>query len=82
MQKTWVWSLGWEDTLGKGMATHSSILDWRISWTEEPVGLQFMALQSWGFEAGQNSLEPQEHVWQRVGKGLWSKAIYGVSLVV
>ena len=33
MQKTWVWSLGWEDPLEKGMATHSSILDWRIPWT-------------------------------------------------
>ena len=35
MQKTWVRSLGWEDFLEKGMATHSSILTWRISWTEE-----------------------------------------------
>ena len=36
MQKTWVWSLGWEEPLEKGMATHSSILAWRILWTEEP----------------------------------------------
>ena len=36
MQETWVWSLGWEDPLEKGMATHSSILAWRIPWTEEP----------------------------------------------
>ena len=36
MQKTWVQPLGWEDPLEKGMATHSSILDWRIPWTEEP----------------------------------------------
>ena len=35
MQETWVGSLGWEDTLEKGMATHSSILAWRILWTEE-----------------------------------------------
>ena len=35
-QKTWVWFLGWEDPLEKGMATHSSILAWRIPWTEEP----------------------------------------------
>ena len=34
--ETWVWSLGQEDPLEKGMATHSSILAWRISWTEEP----------------------------------------------
>ena len=33
MRKTWVWSLGWEDTLEKGKATHSSILAWRILWT-------------------------------------------------
>ena len=36
MQETWVRSLGWEDPLEKGKATHSSILVWRISWTEEP----------------------------------------------
>ena len=39
MQETRVLSLGWEDLLGKGMATHSSILAWRITWTEEPGGL-------------------------------------------
>ena len=38
MQETWVQSLGWEDPLEKGMATHSSVLAWRISWTEEPGG--------------------------------------------
>ena len=40
MWETWVQSLGWEDPLEKGMATHSSILAWRILWTEEPAGLQ------------------------------------------
>ena len=40
MQETWVQSLGLEDPLQKGMATHSSILAWRIPWTEEPGGLQ------------------------------------------
>ena len=40
MQETQVQSLGWEDPLEKGMATHSSILAWRIPWTEEPSGLQ------------------------------------------
>ena len=35
MQKTWVQSLGWEEPLKKGMATHSSILSWRITWTKE-----------------------------------------------
>ena len=41
-QKTWFWSLGWEDPLGKEMATHSSILVWEIPWTEEPSRLQSM----------------------------------------
>ena len=45
MQETRVWSLGREDALEKGMATHSSILAWRIPWTEEPGGLQSMGLQ-------------------------------------
>ena len=43
MQETWVRSLIWEDPLQKGMATHSSILAWRIPWTEEPGG----AYSSW-----------------------------------
>ena len=47
MQETWVQSLGWEDPLGEGMATHSSILAWRIPWIEEPGGLQSIGLQSW-----------------------------------
>ena len=45
MQETWVQFLGQEDPLGKGMATHSSILAWRIPWTEEPGGLQSMGSQ-------------------------------------
>ena len=40
-----VWSLGWEDPLEEEMAAHSSILAWRIPWTEEPGGLQSMGLQ-------------------------------------
>ena len=46
MQVTHVLSLGQEDCLEKGMATHSSILAWGIPWTEEPGGLQSIALQS------------------------------------
>ena len=42
MQETQVQSLGWEDPLEKGMATHLSIHAWRIPWTEEPGGLQSM----------------------------------------
>ena len=43
--ETWVQSLGWEDSLKKGMATHSSIFAWRISWTEESDVLQSLGLQ-------------------------------------
>ena len=48
MWETWVQSLGWEDALEEGMATHPSILAWRIPWTEEPGGLQSMQLQRVG----------------------------------
>ena len=44
MQETWVQSLGQEDLLEKKMATHSSILAWRVPWTEEPGGLQSMGI--------------------------------------
>ena len=45
MRETWVWSLGWEDLLEKEMAAHSSILAWKIPWTEEPSRLQSMGSQ-------------------------------------
>ena len=45
MQENQIRSLSWEDSLEKGMATHSSILAWRIPWTEEPGGLQSMGSQ-------------------------------------
>ena len=48
MWETWVKSLSWEDSLEEGMATHSSILAWRIPWTEEPGGLQSMGSQGVG----------------------------------
>ena len=50
MQDPWVRSLGWEDPLEKGMATHSSILAWRIPWTEEPVRLQTMGSKRVGHD--------------------------------
>ena len=50
MQETRVPSLGREDPLEKEMATHSSILAWKISWTEEPGGLQSMVLQRVGHD--------------------------------
>ena len=48
IQETWVRSLGWEDSLEKGKVIHSSVLAWRIPWTEEPGGLQSMGLQRVG----------------------------------
>ena len=50
MQEKWVHSLGLEDPLEEGMATCSSILAWRISWTEEPGGLQSMGFQRAGHD--------------------------------
>ena len=49
MQETWVRSLGREDPLEKGKAIHSSILAWRITWTEEPAGYSL-----WGRRVGHN----------------------------
>ena len=49
-QETWVQSLGREEPLEKEMATHSSILAWRIPWTEEPGGLQSIGLQRVGHD--------------------------------
>ena len=48
MQETWIQSLGQENPLEKGLATHSSILAWEIPWTEEPGGLQSMQSQAVG----------------------------------
>ena len=50
VSETWVPSLGWEDPPEEGMATLSSILAWRIPWTEEPGGLQSMVLQRVGHD--------------------------------
>ena len=50
MWETWVQSLGQEDTLEKEMAAHSSILAWKIPWTEEPGGLQSMGSQRVGHD--------------------------------
>ena len=52
MQETYVRSLGQEDLLQKGMATHSSIPAWEIPWTEEPGGLQSIGSQRVGHDLG------------------------------
>ena len=50
MLKTQIWSLGWEDPLEMEMATHSSILAWKIPWMEEPGGLQSVGSQRVGHD--------------------------------
>ena len=55
IQETWLRSLGWEDPLDKGMATHSSILAWRIPWTEKLGGLQCMGSQRVGQDWATNT---------------------------
>ena len=55
LQETWVRSLCREDPLAKGMATHSSILAWRIPWAEEPGGLQAMGSQRVGHDREANT---------------------------
>ena len=47
MPEAWIQSLGWEDPLKEEMATHSSVLGWKVPWTEEPGGLHSMRCQSW-----------------------------------
>ena len=47
MQEMWAWCLGWEDPLEEGMATHSSVLAWRIPWTEEAGELQVTESRYW-----------------------------------
>ena len=80
MQETWVRSLGWEDPLEKGMATHSSILAWRIPWTGEPGGLQSMGSQrvkhNWAtntethvFCPPQRQRQADERLWRPEGVG-------------
>ena len=63
MEETWVQSLGREDPLEKGMATHSSILTWEIPWTEEPDGLQ-----STGSQRVRYNLATEHAHYQEVGR--------------
>ena len=63
--------LGWEDPLEKGMATHSSILAWRILWTEKPGGLQSMGSQRVGHDLGMN---PHHHQFKELTEEIgWGK---------
>ena len=58
MQETWFRSLGWEDPLEKEMATYSSILAWRIPWTEEPGRLQSMGSQRVRYDLATEQQQP------------------------
>ena len=66
MQEPWVQSLGQEDPLERGMATHSSIIAWRIQWTAEPGGLQYKELQ----RVGHNWVA--KHSTLQMLKGIWN----------
>ena len=66
MQETWVRSLGWEDPLEEGMATHSSILAWRIPWIEEPGGLQSTESQRVKHNRD-DGVHTHPNVWQYTG---------------
>ena len=59
MQETWVRSLSWEDPLEEGMTTHSSILAWKIPWTEDPGGLQSMGSQRVGHNCSNSAHRPK-----------------------
>ena len=93
MQKTQVQSLGWKDPLEKEMATHSSILVWRMQWTEEPSGLQSMGSQrvrhDWATTLRVNlKCSSQERIhnyvwWWTVSRLMWSFCnIYKYEIIV
>ena len=76
VQETWVWSLGQEDPLKEERAIHSSILAWRIPWTEEPGGLRFTGLQRVGHNWVTKPLSYEELTFRngkRMGKGGWAQ---------
>ena len=69
IQETWLQSQGWEDPLEKEMATHSSILAWRIPWTEKPGGLQCMGLQRVGHVEKEMATHSSVLAWRIPGMG-------------
>ena len=70
IQETGVRSLGWEDPLENGMATHSSIPAWRILWIEEPGGLQSMGSQRVGHDSETESKQKNEELSNRFSVSL------------
>ena len=71
MQEIWVWSLGGEDPLEKEMAIHSSILAWRIPWTEEPGGLQSTGSQRVWHDWATSLTQETWWTWVWVNSGSW-----------
>ena len=86
VRMTWIRSLGWEDPLEKGMATHSSILAWRIPWTEEPGRLQSMGLQrvrhDWATFIPVNTTSPEGERTQKMNNILRLSASISSFLVI
>ena len=78
MWETWVQSLGQEDLLEKEMATHSSILAWRIPWMEEPGRLQFMGLQRVGHDWA-TSLSLNKSLPKNIKREMHIKMIYNIT---
>ena len=72
MWETWVQSLAWEEALEQEIATHSSILAWRIPWTEDPGGLQSIGSQS---EVDMSEVTEQAHDFE-----IWNESICGDGL--
>ena len=90
LRETCVWRLGQEDPLEKGMATHSSILAWRIPWTEEPGGLQSMGSQRAGHNWVTNTHMNHREILLKCGfwfktwflSGAWGSAFLTISQVM
>ena len=89
MQKTQVQSLGWEDPLEKGMAIHSSILTWRIPWTEKPGGLHSPwaskksdTIEQLNWTELNESNEIYETVCQTLNEWFWKFLLDFVSLIL
>ena len=80
MRETWVRSLGWEDPLEEGMATHSSILAGRMPWTEEPGGLQSVGPQSRPQLSAAQLTTPSHQSPRRGGAGLTVRLVSWPSL--
>ena len=79
MWESWVWSLVWEGPLEKGIATHSSMLAWRIPWIEEPGELQSMESQrvgcDWVTECTHTHTHTQSSNWQNYILKLWGHTL-------